>query len=404
MGTVYRLFDRALLREVAMKATDPDAPLEARVGELLLEEAQIAGQLDHPHIVPVYDIGLGAEGTRVQFSMKLVRGKTLTEVLDEVHQRPWDDREVERCLQAILRVCDALAFAHSRGVVHRDVKPDNVMVGTFGQVYLMDWGLAMLDRVPAVTGDRVEERPVTVTSHERRRRADAGMIAGTPDYMAPEQAWGQTAKIDARTDVYGVGGLLYRLLTHHGPNQRSAAGGVGRTLRPTAVEPPEQRAAWPSLPPELCRITMKALAEDPEQRYPSVAALQADLEEFLRGGGWFSTRRYPGGTVIVRQGDPATEGYMIVEGTCAVTKAAGEATYHVRDLGPGDVFGETALLTRDVRSATVTASTDVVVKVVTAEAFEREFAQRSWSGTFVRAIAARFREADEQLSAVRSSR
>jgi eukaryotic-like serine/threonine-protein kinase len=393
MGEVCRLRDLALVRDVAMKSTHPASPAGAAVH--LLSEARITGQLDHPHIVPVHDVGLGPDGSSVYFTMKLVQGRTLTKVIEEMHGAPWDDLAIERCLQVILKVCDALAFCHERGVVHRDLKPDNIMVGSFGQVYLMDWGLAL--RVPtAGTGDEeaMSSRAAPVSDSDRE-------IAGTPAYMAPEQLWGRTHLIDRRTDVFGVGGLLYHLLTGLGPNMKT---GPRRPAYPPSIVPSEDRGAWPILPPELCRITTKALAYDPEGRYATVLDLQADLEQFLRGGGWFSTRRLPAGSAIVRQGDPAAEAYMIVEGTCEVTKSTdGDTSFLLRRLGPGDVFGETAILTGAPRTATVVAVTDVTLKVVTADAFERELGRHSWVGTFVRAVAARFREADDQLASFRGA-
>lgn len=398
MGTVYRVHDRALLRDVAMKSVDSDITGEAEALLMLLEEAQITGQLEHPHIVPVYDAGISADGSQVTFTMKLVRGSTLTSIIGQLHRAAWDDRGVERALRVILKVCDALAFAHSRGVVHRDVKPDNVMVGDFGQVYLMDWGIAMLCRATRERAVAHDAAPAPDSSGVSRNERLAPII-GTPEYMAPEQVFGRTECIDARTDVFGLGGLLYYLLTgcgpnFNGPNSRRARGQL-------EVVSPEELGSWPNLPPELCRITMKALAQKQEDRYQTVAELQAELEEFLRGGAWFATRRYPAGAIIIRQGDVAHEAYMLVGGTCDVTKVVDETRQFLRHLGPGDVFGETAILTGETRTATVTATTEVVVKVVTAEAFEREFTRRSWTGVFVRAIAERFRDLDHQAASRR---
>jgi serine/threonine-protein kinase len=275
------------------------------------------------------------------------------------------------------------------------------MVGNFGQVELMDWGVALV-RHTAPDGSGVASGPrVMVGAPERDEAAQRGGIAGTVEYMAPEQILGRTDAIDSRTDVFGVGGLIHFVLTGFGPNFREP--GDNKPLLPSPALRLEERAAWPGLPPELCRITLKALAPSQEDRYQSIADLQRELEEFLRGGGWFATQRYPAGAFIIKEGDVAHEAYIVVEGTCEVTKTLDGSPHVLRQLAPGDAFGETAILTGEVRTASVVAVTNVVVKVVTADAFEREFSRRSWAGVFVRALAARFREVDRQASADRKN-
>jgi serine/threonine-protein kinase len=143
---------------------------------------------------------------------------------------------------------------------------------------------------------------------------------------------------------------------------------------------------------------MRALEKHREARHQTVAELRDDVEDFLHGGGWFDTRVFPAGTVIVRQGDTADAAYIIVEGSCEVFKGPDEGRAVLRRLGAGDVFGETAVLTGEPRTASVIAVTDVTVKVVTQDALELELGQKSWSGAFVKALAERFRDVDEQLA------
>src|SRR3954467_11679832 len=150
MGSVRRAYDTLLRREVAMKVSDPRSPDYAETALQFMEEAQITGQLDHPNIVAIHDLGTGDDRRGVYFTMKLVEGETLTEQIASLQRSEYDHRSVERILQIILKVCDALSFAHARGVIHRDLKPDNVMVGSHGQVFLMDWGVALI--LPDVRG------------------------------------------------------------------------------------------------------------------------------------------------------------------------------------------------------------------------------------------------------------
>jgi len=399
MGTVRRVYDTVLRREVAMKLSDPSSPAYAQTALRFMEEAQITGQLDHPNIVAVHDLGMGADEVGVYFTMKLVEGETLTEYIDRLHRAPYDHRAIERFLRVFLRICEALSFAHSRGVVHRDVKPDNVMVGSHGQVYLMDWGVAVLAERPA-PAEGESRAPIVSLSDDLSRgtRDEPGAIVGTFEYMAPEQAWGRTDEIDSRTDVFGLGGVIYYLLTKTAPNSGDTAFESLQRAQRGRADAPETRGAWKVLPPGLCRIAMRALEKHREARHQTVAELRDDIEDFLHGGGWFDTRVYSAGTVIVRQGDTADAAYIIVEGNCEVFKGPDEGRAVLRRLGAGDVFGETAVLTGEPRTASVIAVTDVTVKVVTRDALELELGQKSWSGAFVKALAERFRDVDEQLA------
>ncbi|MFL5342795.1 MAG: protein kinase domain-containing protein [Gemmataceae bacterium] len=212
MGAVYRGYDRELKRETAIKvllARHLDEPDQVR---RFYDEAWIAGQLQHPGVVPVYDLGRLADG-QPYFIMKLVEGRTLAELL---RQRAAPNQDRPRLLKIFEQICQTMAYAHSRGVIHRDLKPSNVMVGEFGEVQVMDWGLA---RILAQTPGEAASRP----AGERRLQRDpsatlswAGAVVGTPAYMAPEQARGEM-DLDERCDVFGLGAILYEILTGRPP-------------------------------------------------------------------------------------------------------------------------------------------------------------------------------------------
>ncbi|MFN0242368.1 MAG: bifunctional serine/threonine-protein kinase/formylglycine-generating enzyme family protein [Planctomycetota bacterium] len=230
MGLVLRVRDRVLGREVAMKRVRTRGrPEPARIRRFLAE-AKLAGRLDHPGIATVHDLGVDAQG-RVFFTMPLVRGSTLEDVFERV-RRGEDGWSLASALEVVLKVCDAIGYAHSEGVVHRDLKPRNVMVGRFGEAYVVDWGLAH------------------VLGGERDRA-----IVGTPDFMAPEQADGNSERVDPRSDVYSVGAILHRLLA------------VG------SDDPPA----------ELAAIATKATAHDPAARYADMRAMSDDVRAYLAG-------------------------------------------------------------------------------------------------------------------------
>jgi serine/threonine protein kinase len=400
---VRRAYDTLLRREVAMKLSDPNSAEYAQTAMRFIEEAQITGQLDHPNIVSIYDLGTGSDSRGVYFTMKLVEGETLGEQIARLHRAEYDHRAVERVLQIFLKVCDALSFAHARGVIHRDLKPDNVMVGSHGQVFLMDWGVALICHAEG-TSTPGGPRVTLSDDLEKDTREENGAIVGTFEYMAPEQAWGRTNELDERTDVFGLGATLYHLLTGRGPSAAPTAFEALQRAQRCRHTPPDGAGAWRNLPPGLCRIAMRALSKAREERYPNVAALREDVEDFLRGGGWFETELFAPGMPIVQQGDPAEAAYIIVRGACEVYKRTGGTSTLLRRLGAGEVFGETAILTGEPRTASVVAVDEVLVKVVTRDALERELGRSSWAGVFVKALAERFRDVDDRLEKLRSER
>jgi serine/threonine-protein kinase len=347
----------------------------------------VTGQLEHPNIVPIYNLGVDASGAALSFTMKLVQGKTLTELIAEAHEAGLTGARLEHLVQVFVKVCDAMAFAHSRGGLHRDLKPDNVMVGDYGQVYLMDWGAA-------------QRRAVTGAQRAGRRSVPN---LGTPVFMAPEQAQGRTQDVDERTDIFGLGGILYSILTGRAP---FAAPTLEETIvraQAGQVIPPHAAAPGVPLPPGLCRIATRALAADPDLRYHSVQALQTDVSAFLRGGGWFETLAFRAGTVIVREGEAPEAAYLINRGWCEAYKVVDGRKQSLRKMGPGEVFGETSIFTRQPRTASVVALDDVQLTEITVAALEQECVRRSWMHALVKALAQRFLDLDRELTDLKSN-
>jgi WD40 repeat protein/tRNA A-37 threonylcarbamoyl transferase component Bud32 len=278
MGRVVQAWDEELRREVALKI-QRDAGGDTRVQRRFLEEAQITGQLDHPGIVPIHELGLDEAG-RPFFAMRLVRGRDLAEVLDCVRNGR-DGWTRTRVLHVLLRVCEALAYAHDKGVVHRDVKPGNVMVGRFGETYVMDWGLA---RVVGESGqvplDSLRDR-IADESADSPLLTQHGDVVGTPAYMPPEQAAGGEVPVTPALDVYALGAILYHLCAGHMPY--ASAGGDRLTARDIVqlVRSSGPPPLGDDVPAELRAIQERAMARDAAARYPSVDALAEDLRAFL---------------------------------------------------------------------------------------------------------------------------
>ncbi|MFO0567244.1 MAG: cyclic nucleotide-binding domain-containing protein [Polyangiaceae bacterium] len=399
MGSVHRVFDRAILRTVAEKRLHDSVRMLPGAAARFLEEAQITGQLDHPNIVPVHDIGVDDGGAVTRFSMKLVRGKTLKELVGQAHADGLGGARIEALLQIFLKLCDAVAFAHSRGVIHRDLKPDNVMVGSHGQVYLMDWGIARLKGGSRPSDLHVNGQALGNLGPIQSERSRA--VVGTPAYMAPEQAEGRLDDIDERTDVFGLGAILYRILTNQAPHAaKSSEEAILRSLA-GEVTPPDQVVTEMRLPPGLCRIAMTALAKEPANRYQNVELLQRAVFDFLHGGGWFRTLELGAGTIIVREGERPDAAYIITSGHCEAYTGAGGEKRSLRVMGPGEAFGETSIFTDQPRTASVVALDDVEVMEITLDALEQECGRRSWMRTFVTALAQRFLDAHRELDELR---
>jgi serine/threonine-protein kinase len=320
--------------------------------------------------------------------MKLVLGETLAERLDREGDARLESEALERTILILLKVCDALSFAHGRGILHCDIKPHNIMVGSHGQVYLMDWGLAVA--TPAHASCSVDGW----IPHPQK----PGTVAGTPAYMSPEQANGLTEQVDVRTDVFCLGGTLYRILVGHAPHYEETVIATLEKARAGGVPHPELVALDLQLPPELCRIAMKALSPSPSKRHPSVHSFRHDLERFLRGGGWLPTRTFVEGEVILREGEPAEAAYIVMDGVVEVYKTVSGRRVALRLIGPGECFGEAAVFSSSPRTASVVAKSDVTVKLVTAESLELELAKNDALRILVRTLANRFRDLDVELA------
>ncbi|HNS99106.1 MAG TPA: protein kinase [Polyangiaceae bacterium] len=383
MGHVHSALDRNLLRHVALKRLDKHHVSVDMYRDGFIAEAQITGQLEHPNIVPVHELAVGDNGVPY-FTMKLVRGADFKQWLANPERPPGSVARLEQGLEIIIKICDAVAYAHHRGVIHRDLKPENIMVGDFGQVYLMDFGLARLMKTKPASGARAQ--------------MEAHGPVGTVTYMAPEQALGDPDEMDERSDVFGLGALLYELVSGQTPYGRPrnmndaffrATGGK--------VIPLKTACAGVPVPLRLEEIVMKAVAPAKSDRYQSVVELQKDLRDLLRGGIHLPTETFAPGSMIIREGDRGDKAYMITQGTCCAYRVVDGQRETLTTMSVGEVFGEMALLLDEPRAASVEAVDRVTVLVLDKKTMNEGIGVNAWTSALVRAMAHRFRNLEQQV-------
>ena len=298
MGTIYDAFDRNIRRKIAIKSINSEGAQNAVSRKYFTKEAQITGQLEHPNIIPVYEMGINPQG-RLYYVMKRVEGMTLADVLDGIkdgQRRMIRQYSLPVLLSIYQKVLDAISYAHARGVVHLDLKPENIMVGEFGEVLVLDWGIARLRRrSPNIDQSRFVTLDDSVNIGAEQENEQ---VIGTPAFMAPEQATGKAANIGTRTDVYALGAILYNILTLRAPAAGKTTTVVlkkivtGRLIDPLSYNEPNNKKKDiiflkhlpdEKIPETLSKICMKAMEEKLDDRYQKVGDLQGDLYAYFSG-------------------------------------------------------------------------------------------------------------------------
>jgi hypothetical protein len=383
MGRIHPATDRNLLRHVALKRLARELVPESFYRDGFIAEAQITGQLEHPNIVPVHELALDPSGVPY-FTMKLVQGEGFHDWLMDESRPPGSTARLEQGLEIFLKVCDAIAYAHHRGVIHRDLKPDNIIVAGFGQVYVMDWGLARLSRTRPASG--------------KNAQMEAPGPVGTPAYMSPEQARGNPQLMDERSDVFGLGAILYEIVTGFTPYGFEVD--ADRTIELAKTEqviPVDKAAGNLGVSKRIRAIIEKATQPKPENRYQSVVELQKEVHAFLLGGLHLPRRAFPAGAIVIREGDPGDAAYIIVSGRCRAFRNVDGQKEPLATMGPGDVFGEMALLLDEPRAASVEALDGVTLLVLDRATLSEGLGVEGWTGALVRALAQRFHDLETRV-------
>lgn len=390
LARVSSSFDTYLNRVVAVKELKPASIDNPDLLRAFLTEVKLIGYLDHPGVVPVFDTFLLDRG-KPCYTMPLLDGRTGEEQFDGP---PNSLGETVDRLNVLAKLFETLAYVHDKGVIHLDIKPENIMVGRYGQVMLMDWGNARIhDPGP------YREYLTRYTDGSRVawfEEETEGMILGTPAYMSPEQTGSPRSTLTPASDVFSTGIVLYEWLTGEHPFAgESHEEVIGRIVEHT---PPPMHEINPELPKRLSQIAARMLAKERSSRYPDFHAVLEDLHELQRSGEAFDTRTFEPGQLIFSEGEPGEYAFTVLAGRVEVYKTVGGKKRVLATLGPNEIVGELAIFSDVPRTATVRAVEPTTIRVMGRSDIKKELDKLSpWVGEMITGLCGRFIDLSERL-------
>lgn len=285
LGAVFQAQDKELNRLVALKEILPDHAANERLQEKFIFEAEITGALEHPGIVPVYGLGR-YEDDQPYYAMRFIRGESFRDAIEQFHKDNdlsadlYYGRDFRSLLRRLVDACNAMHYAHESGVVHRDIKPDNIMIGGYGETLVVDWGLAKLfDSSEKPQGSGIKTTRISIRATGSGRNTSEGSAVGTPMYMSPEQANGKHDRLDGRTDVYSLGAVLFNIVTGKYPVEGKTARDIITNVQHGKLRTPI--SIVPCAPKAIASICRKAMAVNPSDRYQTAVELAQDIERWM---------------------------------------------------------------------------------------------------------------------------
>ena len=364
MGLIRSVEDKNLNRTLAMKILSPKYVKDQSIVDAFLEEASITAQLQHPNIIPVHDIGKLPESDNHFYTMKLVDGASLQDVIDKLKEKDQDfirEYNLFSMLSIFKKVCDAVAYAHSKGIIHRDIKPGNIMVGQFGEVLLLDWGLAKYS-------GSVEEvdlkKKLEETHHDQPLMTMDGIIKGSLAYLSPEQANGEIKEVDHQTDIFLLGATLYHMLTLEPPYSSKNMVEIIRMAETASFTHPNETESGRRIPEALVNIIIKAMAADKAKRFQTATELSQKIDDYIQGRNVSQLKAFKKGDMLIEDKDLGDDTFIVVSGKIDISRVIDGKETHLETLERGAVFGELAALTHDIRTAQAKAATDTEVMVI----------------------------------------
>jgi len=393
MGAILEVEDRYLDRISAMKVILPEKKDNTATLQQFIAEAKITAMLEHPNIIPVHELGL-LNAAGLYFTMKLAEGEALNDILNKLMNNDAEyinTYNTYHLLNIFRKVCDAVSFAHSRHIIHQDIKPHNVMVGQYGEVLLMDWGLArQLKPYPPET----EKHPLSDLAPARDNR-----ITGSPTYMSPEQTYGDPDKMCERSDIFLLGAMLYHIFTLTPPYNGKSMKEIILKARAGDFVPPQTHAPHRQIPDEINRIISKAMAFKKEDRYQSVDAISHDVDDIIAGKWSQQVKKdFQTGEMLMTEGEIGEEAYLILKGRVRVVKERAGKKIILGLLQTGDIVGEMSLIRKEKRSASVEAVEPTQAAVLNREVLSRNLKKLPpYMEKIVSTLTDRLRSANEKI-------
>jgi eukaryotic-like serine/threonine-protein kinase len=390
---VRSCFDTSLNRVIALKELKPACSENPDLLNAFINEAKLVSFLDHPGIVSVFDTFTSDNG-KPCYTMQLVEGRTLSSLLsDPVTERP-TAIPFTRALDIFSKMCETLAYAHDRGVIHLDLKPDNIMVGRYGEVLIMDWGSAK------IYDTRPYEEYLNRFTNETERlspgRENESFVLGTPYYMAPEQFTLRRSQCTPAADVFAAGIILYQMLTGIHPFIASDLTDIRRAVETFDPQPVYEINA--DIPRRLCQICERTLEKSVVNRYKNCHELVDDIRLCHDSCEAFVGKSYNAGDVIFREGDIGEYAFIIVSGKVEISKIHEAVPKVLATLGKNEIVGELAIFSKQPRSATARAMEPTVIRIMNKVDVDRELDKLSpWVGRMITGLSTRFIGMNERL-------
>ncbi|MBN1378165.1 MAG: protein kinase [Gammaproteobacteria bacterium] len=391
---VYGVFDTYLRRVVACKQLNREHLSNPDLVQTFINEMVLMGSLSHPGLLSVYDAVLSEEGDP-SYIMALAEGKSVDRLM-QIDSRSGDGQPLSlaEAVRILAKVSETLTYAHDRGVLHLDMKPENILIGHYGEVVIMDWGAAYVyDKSKYTQTYKAVAGEITVGSLGVENK---DLVMGTPMYMSPEQLQGSRDSLTPASDVFSVGIMLYQMLTGHLPFKGDTLKKmVDRICNAEAVPVHEVNA---DIPLNLSRLCMKMLRKDSSRRYQNFVEVRDAIDDYQRSAVGFPTRIYRAGEVIFREGDPSDYVCILVSGCVVITVASENGEKELARVKVNEPFGELAALTGLTRTATAIAKEESVVRIISRQDIVEEIDKLSpWVGGIVSTLTERLIEMNIRL-------
>lgn len=384
LAEVSTYFDTYLNRVVAVKTLIPENVEHVLKLKGFIHEAKLISYLEHPGVVSLYDTFLNNDG-HLCYTMKFIEGEDLATFLNRIYFEE-NHTALTLCLQTFMKIAETLAFVHDKGVLHLDLKPENIMIGRYGEVYLMDWGNARLYQKESYR--KHLQQFLGNTTFETLEEKE-NFMAGTPEYMSPEQTLLTREELAPPSDIFSMGVIFYEMLSQKLPFIEEDTYALFEQIR--HFQPLYPHEVNPNIPRKLSQICMKMLAKNVGERYHSFHEILAELKEFSTSGQGFLIQKYKAGEIIFTEGDSGEYAFVILSGLVEISKEINGERKILAHLGKEEIVGELAIFTKQPRMASAKALEPTTIKMISKVALEEEMEKLSpWLGQMINRLSTRF--------------